>query len=390
VATQSEPLLTQDANRNRLRAALQNRWAFLVLGLALGVAGAQLTRLAEAWNGDSVQSALALENQALAAGEMQSAYDALLEALRIAPGDERVFAASLAFVQQAARSDDEDTLTLAEDIHQRAGNSIPYLPLSRIKSARTEHADLAKALYPAKPRTKAEDPLADSETLLKGALDTHIPSFVRSRMLHDAELELGNQATRFAVLPKRSDEREGFWARWQNLKRRYDQAQIALLTSLYQEDCQPRLAAWLKRADSLMSEASKDDLEPTEQLCQRLLDLATEGQRLERELSPYLEGSVEAAIKGSEHDALTKRIVRLSELREWNYNRWALAKVQEGERSGSKGLDTLKLLATVDEARLSEYLGRRLAEAWKKNFDACNEDEKLEASKLRILREFQQ
>jgi hypothetical protein len=390
-SSSSEAVLSsQNSGRNRIFNALQGRWVFLALGLVLGLTAAWLIEFAEAPKADGVQNALALENRSLAAGEMQDAYDALLAAMRIAPGDDRVFAASLEFVQQAVRTNNDDSLALAEDIHQRAANLIPFLPLSRLKSARAEHAELAKSLFPTKPPTKPDDPLAEADALLKAALDAQLPTFVRSRLVHDAELELGNQGSRAAVLQKRPDQQRHFWARWGSAKSRYDEAQSALLTNLYRENCQPRVGAWLKQATDLKAQATQESPQPTDQQSKRILELVTEGQRLERELSTYVEGGVEPATTDAKRDELNKQIVQLSQLREWNYNRWALVEVEQVEESGTKGLDSLKILANIEESRLSAYVGQRLSEVWKKNFDECSKDDKVTATQLKILREYQQ
>jgi hypothetical protein len=139
-----------------------------------------------------------------------------------------------------------------------------------------------------------------------------------------------------------------------------------------------------------LAEAPKDDPGPTDQQSERIRDLVTQGQRLEREFSSYLEGGVEAATKETGRDALSRRIVQLSELREWNYNRWALTQVTQVEGNGTAGFESIKVLAAIDETRLSAYVGQRLAEAWKKAFDACSSEDKVEATKLRVRREYQQ
>jgi hypothetical protein len=57
------------------------------------------------------------------------------------------------------------------------------------------------------------------------------------------------------------------------------------------------------------------------------------------------------------------------------------------EGSNGTPLEKLKSLVTIDELRLSPYVGQRFAEIWKKNFDNCSTDQKVDATKLRILRE---
>ena len=87
---------------------------------------------------------------------------------------------------------------------------------------------------------------------------------------------------------------------------------------------------------------------------------------------------------------MSKRLTQLSELRDWNYNRWALVRIEQVDATGGDALEALKSLTAVDETRLAPYVGQRFADVWKKNFDGCTKDGKVEATKLRILREFQQ
>jgi hypothetical protein len=386
----NSPSPDQASGRRRVLNGAKSPWACLAIGV---VVGACLTRLA-GFGGpptpDGLENALIAENQHLAAKRIQDAYDTLLFAMRIAPTDQRVFATSLEFVRQAARINSDESLALAEDIHERTANLIPFLPLSRLSEARVEHCEAGKSLFPPQRANKPDDPLADPESLLKASLDAHLPSFVRSRLLHDAEAELGGLAVRAVAVQMNSDHRDHFWERWQSVKNRYDEAQAAYLACVYQEECNPKIEAWLKKADDLKAQATRDDVEQTSQFDQRILDLLADGQRLERDVAAYVEGGIEAAIKGNPRDALSKRLTQLSELRDWNYNRWALARVDQIEANSGGALESLKSLTALDETRLSPYVGQRFAEVWKKNFDGCTKDGKVEATKARILRELQQ
>ena len=148
----------------------------------------------------------------------QYAYDALLSAMRAAPSDETVFEASLAFVREAARDSREDSLTLADDIHQRGK---PY-PISCIGSPREscdEHTNVGKILSPKKQGSTPDDPLAEVDQLLDSAAKD-LPTFVRTRLLHDAETELGNQAVRMASFELKTADRERFWKRCNSVKER--------------------------------------------------------------------------------------------------------------------------------------------------------------------------
>jgi hypothetical protein len=50
------------------------------------------------------------------------------------------------------------------------------------------------------------------------------------------------------------------------------------------------------------------------------------------------------------------------------------------------GLEKLKLLAEIYEDQLSPYIQRRFQKVWDEAFESCNDDEKVAAVKMRILR----
>jgi hypothetical protein len=337
---------------------------------------------------DSAQEAIALVIQQLQAGEVQYAYDALLAAMRIAPTNQAVFQASLNFIRKASATGNEDSILLADDVHERAANLIPFLPLSQLEKARKDHAAVGNTLHPPTQVANQDSPLAEAERLLD-AVNVHQPSFVRARLLREVETELGKQSTRFASSQTPTNDQERFWKRWKTAKDRYDKAESALLVNLYQETCQPQIRAWLKKVKDFNKEFADVDLEKIHQANSRILDLISEGQRIARDLAPYLEAGVPAALQVNEQEGFDDHLVRLSQLREWNYNRWALDRVERVEQSGGDNLARLKSLAVIDESRLAPYVGQRLADVWKKFFDECSKDDKVEATKIRILREYQ-
>jgi hypothetical protein len=330
---------------------------------------------------------LAAAKAHLNAGQMQNAYDALLAAMRVAPGDEKVLDASLEFVRKAAKDGSDDEIPLAQDIHQRAANVIPFLPLARLKAARAAHTQAGDELFADKKLTNSEDPLAEADNLLTASRRANLPNSARVRLLNEVEAELGSQARRAASTAMKPQEEETFWKNWKDVKDRYEMAQKGVLIALYAEDCEPRVRAWRKKANDFLEhragvlfqyEIRRADAE--------IGALVVEGQRISRDLTPYLEGEVEAAIKDGGPD---NHLNRLARFREWNYNRWALDQIDKIEASGG-GAALLKLqgLAFIDETRLAPYVGQRFNEVWNKSFEECSKDNKVEATKLRILRGF--
>ena len=90
------------------------------IGLTLGVvAGVGLVSLFQSRVPSDGSAELAVANSHLSAGDVQGAYDALLAAMRVAPGDERVFDASLEFVRKASSDSNDEGVPLAHDVHQR-------------------------------------------------------------------------------------------------------------------------------------------------------------------------------------------------------------------------------------------------------------------------------
>lgn len=242
---------------------------------------------------------------------------------------------------------------------------------------------------PPPPDANSDDPLAEAESLLAGAGQQGLPSFAKARLLNEVEAELGAQARRVATSDISIEDAETFWKRWKAVKDRYEEVQKDVLAILYEEDCRPRLRAWLKKIDDFNKRRANTPLDAIHQTNDEILVLLVEGQRVSRDIAPYLEAGVEAANKDNQGSGLDKHLARLAQLREWNYNRWALDRVEKVEQSGGTALEKLKSLSAIDDARLAPFVGQRFSEVWKKFFDACSKDEQVEATKFRILREYQ-
>jgi hypothetical protein len=333
---------------------------------------------------------LAVASAHLNAGELQDAYDALLAAMRVAPTDEKVFDASLDFVRKAGKDGDDEAIPLAQDVHQRAANLIPFLPLARLKDARVAHTQAGDEVFASKRAANPEDPLAEAENLLTAARRASLPNFARARLLHEVEAELGSQARRVASTTMKPKDEENFWNRWKGVKDSYEDAQKDVLTALYQQECRPRIQAWAKKVDEFNKQRASASLDEIHRANEELLALVVEGQRISRDLTPYLEGGVDAAGKDNQEVGPDRHLNRLAQLREWNYNRWALNRAEKVEQSGGSALDKLRSLSVIDETRLAPYVGQRFTEVWKKFFEECSKDDKVEATKARILREYQE
>jgi hypothetical protein len=227
---------------NRKRGLMRRPLWFLIIGLVVGLAlgftlGINLASERSIVVKDAVPkdaaSELALFDAHFGAGEMQQAYDALLAAMRVAPSDEKVFDASLAFVRKVGKDSNDEAIELGQDVYQRAANLIPFLPLARLKDARAAHTQAGDELFASKKGAKPEDPLVESENLLSAARRTDLPSFARARLLHEVESELGSQARRVASASLKPNEEENFWKQWKAVKDHYEEVQKDVLKTLY-------------------------------------------------------------------------------------------------------------------------------------------------------------
>ncbi len=172
--------------------------------------------------------------------------------------------------------------------------------------------------------TNPEDPLAEAENLLTAARRAKLPNFARARLLHEVEAELGSQARRAASTAMKPKDEENFWNRWKAVKDRYEEVQKDVLIALYQEDCRPRILAWAWKVHEFNKKRANVALDEIHKVNEEILALVVEGQRISRDMTPYLEGGVEAAIKDNEDGGADRHLNRLAQLREWNYNRWGL------------------------------------------------------------------
>ena len=183
-------------------------------------------------------------------------------------------------------------------------------------------------------------------------------------------------------------EDEDFWNGWGNAKVRHDSAQRELLAALYDSEVKPQLVDWEKKVTAFSAKAANASIDDIRKDNELISTLIGDGERLLRDLAGYLEAAVPDAINDSQTIGPAKHLRPLANLREWNYNRWTIDRIEKVNQSGGTGLEKLKSLSVIDEGRLAPYVGQTFNDAWKKLFDACSTDDKIKATKLRIMRDF--
>jgi len=316
-------------------------------------------------------------------GEFQDAHDALLAAMRVAPGAKEVFDTCMEFISKATASDNDEAILLAQDLYQRAENMIPFLPRQQRRAARERLAQIRKQFFGNKGLTEPPDePFAGAEQLLKAIDSVPFPGDA-ARLLQDVEAEL-NAELRRAVSKGVQDDR--FWERWKQVKERYHEAQNKVLTRLYKQYQENNIDPWMDKVRKIYEESQNADLAKVNRINENIYELQIQGQQISRELVAYVEANVADAKKVSEE--VMADLQKLSRIREWNYNRWTLDRIDKVEKSQAPPLESLKSLSEIDENRLAPYVLTCYDEAWKKFFDQCKTEDKKEATKYRILRDF--
>lgn len=328
---------------------------------------------------------LAVARARLQEGKPQEAYDALLAAMRISPGNYDVFLASLEFVSKAAKVNDEG-LALAIDIHERAAGLIPFLSLPHLKEARQSHTAIGDELFAAE-QPQSDTPFAEVERLLAVARRDDIPVAARAALLNDLEGELNGCAKQLASGTIEEGDTSQ-WAQWQAMKASYESAQKDVLAAMYKEDCQKRLAAWRKSVTDFIKNKADLPLEQVHAANTEIIALVNEGTRLYRDVTPYVEAGIDAAIQdnGIAHESIEQQVVQLAQWREWNYNRWVVDRIATVNKSGGTPFERLTSLIEIDDTRLAPYAAQQFAETWQRLFDDCEDGEKIEATRIRILR----
>jgi hypothetical protein len=328
---------------------------------------------------------LAVAKDRLQEGNPQEAYDALLAAMRISPGNYDVFRASVEFIRKAAKITGEGWV-LAVDIHERAAGLIPFLSLAHLKEARQSHTAIGNELF-APEQTQSDAPFAEVDKLLAVARRDDIPVEARAVLLNDLEGELNGYARQLA---SGAIEEDGVsqWTQWQKMKTSYESVQKEVLEAMYKEDCQKRLTAWLKEVADFIKDKANCPLEEVHVVNKNIIDLANEGTRLYRDVTPFVEARIDAAIQNNKtaHEIIEQQMVQLAQWREWNYNRWVVDRIARVNKSRGTPSERLASLVEIDDARLAPYAAQQFEETWKRLFDDCEDSEKVEATKTRILR----
>lgn len=318
--------------------------------------------------------------------DYQGAYDLVLAASRLDPTDPALFDLVLLFVERASTSDDEEGQFLAEELLARAESLIPYQPITHVTGARNRLQQLLPVQSSTSP--SASIAIADGrqsiEKLLTIAQLNTVPTKVRMQALEQAQVEIDGLVLEDALNGQGQEGGEQATAQVQSLMNRVAAVEQELLRVAFEKP-KKQAQKWIKDGGAAIAAAEKADWKtlPAEQ--EKLIALSEQGIRLLEEMSPFRHAQMPEATACIQ--SVQDHVAQLGQARAWLYNKQVLSVIryaeQEKEWSAS---EKLAYLAPIREEELSHYILQRHNSAWDKWFEELNEEQKVQAVRMRILR----
>lgn len=335
-------------------------------------------------DGNSVRQfelALTKQEELLADGKFGAAYDYLLAAARLSPSDPRLLSAVFAFIEKSAANDDADVSFLAEDLYSRADMLIPYQPVETISASREKYDELS-SLFEAQSPPQLNW-FADVSILVSKAADTNIAMDIRSQLLDQARGQLDDLALRGASDALGTPVEKIFWEQHEAIASRRAKIESEVVEALYGQERQSA-QTWLAKS-GVGATAEPSSPKEVPQFIATLNAHIQDGYAILRNLSLYSSSQISDSVEVARR--IQDRISLLERTKAWIYNQQALRRIQAVENlEDESGPEKLKLLAEIYEDQLSPYIQSRFEKVWDEAFDSCNDDEKVAAVKMRILR----
>jgi hypothetical protein len=338
-----------------------------------------------------ISLALSKIDDSLKSKDFQSAYDMLMVALRIAPSEPKILASIESFVTAATDTDSDEAESLAEDLVGRSDALVAFQSPSTVADARKRVNALQERVFASSKQTGKVDSIdtsssngaySDVEQLIKIADNSELKVSHRTRAVQQARVLLdeiefeslshGNLSS--AISSNVISEFES----------KLEQAEGKCLEILFQNK-KTEVDAWnaIAKKSSSQLEASvplrnQVELEATDKVIANGLDLI-------QQITPFVKTDVEGAI--TLVNKVSKKVDLLQRMKNWLYNKRALAIIGNAEASNGIPLRKLSDLAKLREEILSNYVISRLNEVWDRNFQELSDGLKVEAVKMRIVGE---
>ena len=349
-----------------------------------------------------LDAALGLARERIEADDLPGAYDYLLAAMRLGPEDARTFEAIIGFIERAGSSADPNASGLALDLHARADVLVTYQAPADIATARARWTATDQALARRLPATN--DPFTSVDDAITAAGRANLPFDVRLALHDAAERELEALRIDLALAdpgpvavdigpdtgppdmiggaPTGPD----IWAQLADREQRLAELALTLDRISFVEISASALD-WTETAESALKAASEPiaDNDRVPAMAEGLRELAMQGADYAARLDPFVGAEFATALEVQQQ--VQDTATDLMRGRQWLYNQQALERIKfvVDEKSDFDAIERVKLLLEIDPANLSSYVLERFENQWRTVLDECDDEQKVQAVKLRIL-----
>jgi hypothetical protein len=332
------------------------------------------------------EDAISITKECLTKGDFASAFDMVMVFSRLAPSDPRLFDLVVEFIEKAKPSDDDELISMAEDLLDRGDSLVHFQSPANVESSRKRLSNLRQTFFKAATPNTSSDPLDSIRKLLVVAADSSVLLSVRSLAVEQARSALADaQLSQSLSGPDKADKSK--LEELQKLDDQIDKSEKQCITELYLQS-KSRSAKWLSDVSVVSLELQDTPPEKVPDLSKRISDLLTQGFNHMQELTPFYKSDVEGSSEFFNN--VEKQVKLLQRHKSWLYNQQTLRLVREIESKKEwTAEDKIRPLAKVSEELLSPYVLRRHNELWDKVFESLpDEEKKVWAVRLRILRQF--
>lgn len=333
--------------------------------------------------------------------DLQGAYDYLLAAMRIAPLNPDVFTVTLNFVERANNSGET---MLADDIFARAEILISYQKVTEIASARKQWDSIENALETPDTEPQQIDWLADVDVKLVTIKDKNISNEVRANLARLARDEISELRIQLA-LGQLTSAPDNLLVRADAIEGELNHQEFLILTSMFKET-QSNASLWMDKISSDLLQAAREfpgtEVEVTtpkviketevksEAITKQLGDAIVACSKFISENNLYV--GAEIAVASDFNKRLLAFMDDLIRAKSWIYNMRAINRItwvrdkRLHDRGNSNPLEMLGHLAQIYENQLDTYSRKVLIDEWNHWFEDLEEPDKVQAMKIRILR----
>ncbi len=329
---------------------------------------------------DQFSDAISLATAHLEEEKFLDAYDLILLSSRLRPSDPRLFDVLLDFVEQAYRSEDEESLMLADDLLSRGESLIHFQSPSDVGIARRRFSTAAAKSMP-KSSTTEVIPFAEVNDFLAVAENQDVSAEMRSLAIERARMML-EDALLLSIVSDRDMPPE-YAAAETKLRQRIDSVEKTCLGLLF-NDVRERSNAWLADVDEVLKASESVGVKSVPEAAKRISHTVDVGVGILQELAPYARSEIPESADLEKQ--IEKQIAVLQRTKAWLYNQQVLRLIRDLESREDWPIeDKVRYLAEASEEHLTPYVLRRYTEFWEKLFEELDEDKKVWAVKMRIL-----